>query len=205
MINKLKFNDSTVIDIPSGFTVFCDMDGTLVDTDYANYMSYKLAVIQETSGAHDVGFTNDRLDRESLEKRLPSLTSSQLDMIADLKAKYFMECIAETRLNMALANLVNQYCSKNTIVLVTCCRKNRALIVLEHHKLLKCFARLICWEDLPQNEQSSKYKNAIKLMEVSQEAVIVFENDKRYIEEAVLAGVPKSNIYMVFLESSGVS
>lgn len=203
MINKFKFNDSAVIDIPSGFTVFCDMDGTLVDTDYANYMSYKLAVIEATGGAHDVEFTNDRLDRESLKKQLPSLTS-QLDMIADLKAKYFMECIAETRLNMALADLITQYCGKNTMVLVTCCRKKRAVIVLEHHKLLKCFARLICWEDLPQSEPSSKYESAIKLMELSQEAVVIFENDKRCIEEAVLAGVPKSNIYMVFLESSGV-
>ena len=204
MINKFKFNDSTAIDIPSGLTIFCDMDGTLVDTDYANFLSYRRALIEVTCGAHDVDFTGDRLDREVLKKRFPSLTS-KLDVIVALKAKYFMEFVAETRLNTALAHLISQCCGKNTIVLVTCCREKRAVVVLEHHKLLKCFARLICWEDLSQGGSSNKYESAIKLMEVSQEAVVIFENDKSCIEEAVLAGGAKKKIYMGFFLSSGGS
>ena len=201
MIGEFKFDDSAAIDIPIGFSVFCDMDGTLVDTDYANYLSYRRAVIEATCGTHDVDFTDDRLNRESLKKRFPSLTTSQLEIIAALKAEYFMDFVSETRLNTALAHLITKYRGKNTIVLVTRCREKRTVEVLKHHKLLECFSRLICWEDLPQCGSSNKYEIAIKLMEASQEALLVFENDNGCIEEAVMAGVPRSHIYRVFLGS----
>lgn len=106
MINEFTFDDDAAIDIRPGFTVFCDMDGTLVDTDYANYLSYRRAVIEGTCGAHDVELTDERLNRESLKKRLPSLTATQFDVIASLKTEYFTEFVSETRLNTAMARLL---------------------------------------------------------------------------------------------------
>ena len=199
MIKEFKFDDSTAINIGPEFTIFCDMDGTLVDTDYANYLSYRRATLEVTCGTHDIEFTDDRIDRESLKKLFPPLTTSQLEIITALKTGFFMEFVSETRLNTALAYLIKNHCGKNTIALVTCCRKNRAVEVLKHHKLFECFSRLICWEDLPQGS-SNKYENAIKLTGISQENIFIFENDNSCIEEAVLAGVPRSNISKVFLE-----
>ena len=63
MINELKLDDSTSIDIPLGFTVFCDMDGTLVDTDYVNYLSFRRALIEATCGMHDVEFTDGSIEK----------------------------------------------------------------------------------------------------------------------------------------------
>lgn len=99
MISEFKSVDIAAIGIPSGFTVFYDMDGTLVDTDFANYLSYRRAVIEATRGMHDVDFTDERLNRENLKRRLPSLTTSQLEIIAALKAEYFTGFISETILN----------------------------------------------------------------------------------------------------------
>lgn len=205
MIKEFKFDDGVAIDISPKFTVFCDMDGTLVDTDYANYLSYRCAVVEATCGIHDVEFTDDRLNRVSLKNRFPLLTTSQLEIIIGLKADYSMGFAAKTQLNTALAHVITKYCGKNTIVLVTCCREKRVVEILKHHKMLECFSRLICWEDLSQGESLNKYENAIKLMGASQEDVIIFENDNNCIEEAVLAGVPKSNIYRVFIEPSKIS
>lgn len=197
MINEFQSGDGASIKVPPGFSVFCDMDGTLVDTDYANYLSYRRAVIEATRGTHDVEFTDERLNRESLKKRLPSLTAAQLEVIVSLKTEYFTEFLSNTRLNTALAHFITEHRSKNTIVLVTCCREKRAVEVLKHHKMLECFTRLICWEALPQGGSLNKYESAISLMGASQEAVLIFENDNTGIVEAVLAGVPRSNIYRV--------
>ena len=205
MINEFQPGDGAVIEIPPGISVFCDMDGTLVDTDYANYLSYRRAVIVATRGTHDVELTDERLNRESLKKRLPSLTAAQLEEIASLKTEYFTEFLSDTRLNTALAHLITKHRSKNTIVLVTRCREKRVVEVLKHHKLLEYFTRLICWEVLPQGGSSNKYESAISLMGASQEAVLIFENDNTDIEEAVLAGVPRSNIYRVIPEQGKMS
>jgi hypothetical protein len=164
MISEFKSVDSTAIGIPPEFSVFCDMDGTLVGTDYANYLSCRRAVIEATHGTHDVDFTDERLNRENLKRRLPSLTTSQIERIVALNAEYFTGFISEAILNTALAHLITKHQGKNTIVLATRCRKRRALEVLNHHKLLECFSRLICHEDLLQCGSSNKYECAIELI-----------------------------------------
>lgn len=51
MIKEAEFRNAFDIDLPPGIVVFCDLDGTLVDTDYANYLSYKKAVLEATHRA----------------------------------------------------------------------------------------------------------------------------------------------------------
>lgn len=204
MINVLKFNESIPIDVPLGFAVFCDMDGTLVDTDYANYLSYRRAIIEATCGAYDIEFTVDRIKREGLRKIFPQLTFSQIDEISTLKERYFTEFIYKTKLNFALAKFIVEHCSKNAIILVTCCREKRAMQVLEFHKIIGCFERLIFWECLPKNEASNKYENAIKLTNADVESLLLFEDDSICIRDAIRVGVPKGNIYKIFIERSGV-
>jgi len=197
MTRKFESENEMDLEIPPEFVVFCDLDGTLVDTDYANYFSYRRAVIEATRGTHNVEFSGERLNRESLKKRLPSLTDAQYETIASLKAEYFADFLSETRLNTALANLITKYSGTNKTVLVTCCRKKRAVETLRHHNLLKWFTRLICWESLPQGRSSNKYESAISLMGASPETVLVFENDIADVENAVLAGVSRRNIISI--------
>ena len=173
------------------------MDGTLVDTDYANYLSYRRAVMEVTRGKHDVEFSGERLNRKSLKKRLPSLTAAQYEVIASLKAEYFAEFLSETRLNTALADLITKYSGINKTVLVTCCREKRAVETLRHHNLLKRFTRLICWEALSESGLSNKYANALILIGANPDAVLVCENEITDIEKAMLAGVPRENIISV--------
>lgn len=185
------------LEIPPRFIVFCDMDGTLVDTDYANYLSYRRAVIKATSGKHDVQLSSVRLNRESLKKRIPSLTDAQCEEIVSLKAEYFAEFLSETILNTALADFIRKYSGTIEAVLVTSCREARAVETLRHHKLLGCFTRLICWEAMSEGESSNKYEIALSLMGANPEAILVFENEIADVEKAVLAGVSRENIISV--------
>jgi beta-phosphoglucomutase-like phosphatase (HAD superfamily) len=198
MIREVESKNEVTIEIPPGFIVFCDMDGTLIDTDYANYLSYRYAVIEATCGKHVIEFTRERLNRESLKNRLPSLTAEQYEVIAYLKAEFFTKFLSETKLNVALANLITKFSKTNETVLVTCCRNKRAMETLRYHNLLGCFSRFICWEDLPQGESTNKYENALGIIGANPEAVIVFENDIGDVEKALRAGVPKENVISIF-------
>jgi len=197
MINEFRLVDGKFIDLPLGFSVFCDLDGTLVDTDYANYLSYRKAVLEATSGIYDIDFSNERLNRESLKKRLPSLTAAQLKLITSLKSEYFNGFLPVTCLNTDLADLITNYRGISPMILVTYCREIRAAEVLKHHELLECFNRLICREALLLGGSSNKYENAITLMGLNREAILVFEDDNIGIEQAIIAGVPSGNIYRV--------
>jgi beta-phosphoglucomutase len=194
MIREVESKNEVDIEIPLGFIVFCDMDGTLVDTDYANYLSYRQAVIEATCGKYDVEFSCERLNRESLKNRLPSLTAAQYEVIAALKAEYFSKFLSETRLNVTLANVITRCSRTNETVLVTYCRNKRAMDTLRHHSLLECFSQFIFWEDLHQGESSNKYESALSITGANPEAVLVFENDIADVEKALLAGVPRKNI-----------
>lgn len=132
-----------------------------------------------------------------MKKKLPSLTAAQLKLITSLESEYFNEFLSETYLNTELADLITSHHHKNPIILVTCCREMRAVEVLKHHELLECFTRLICREDLVLGGSSNKYENAITLMRVSREAILIFEDDNIGIEQAIIAGVPIGNIYRV--------
>lgn len=203
MSSELKQDDIACLDIPLGVTIFCDMDGTLVDSDYANFLSYKRALIDSNCGVLDVEFKNERFNRESLKERVPSLTDAQLEIIIPLKEEYFMEFILETQLNAELATLVKECCDENRVILVTGCRGKRALEVLKYHRMLNYFSRLICWEDTHQSGLSNKYESAIKLMGVRPDSVFIFEDDDICIEEAISAGVHRKNIHKVSIKSSG--
>jgi len=185
------------IELPPGFVVFCDLDGTLIGTDHANYLSYKKAVLEVTHGMHGVQHSAERLNRESMKKQLPHLSDEEYENIVRLKAQYFPEFLSETRVNKSLAGLVRKFSGKSKTVLVTCCRKKRAMEMLRHHKLREFFSRQICWEDLPRGGSSNKYENALNLTRTNPAAVIVFENDVANVEEAVLAGVPRRNVISV--------
>lgn len=191
------------VELPSGFVVFCDMDGTLIDTDQANYLSYRKAVLEVTHGVHDVQHSAERLNRESMKKQLPYLIEEEYEKITCLKAKYFPEFLSETRVNNSLAGLMRKFSGNSKTVLVTCCRKKRAMDMLRYHKLRKLFSRLICWEDIPRGGSSNKYENALNLTRTNPAAVIVFENDVADVEEAVLAGVPRGNVISV-VSTTGV-
>lgn len=197
LISEIRSGDCAGIEIPSGFSVFCDMDGTLVDTDYANYLAYRRAVIEATHGTYDLAFSDERINRESLKKQLPSLAAVQIEALVSLKEKYFNEFLSYTRLNTELAQLITDHQTRNTMVLVTFSREKRVVEVLKHHKLVGCFSRLICWESLPHGGAQNKYETAMMLTGASQKSVVVLENDNFGIEQAVLAGVPRRQIYRI--------
>jgi phosphoglycolate phosphatase-like HAD superfamily hydrolase len=175
------------------------MDGTLVNTDYANYLSYRQALKEVTQGKCDIRFNlGNRLCRENLKNQVPQLCDDEYKRIVSLKEGYFKNYISETKLNAALANVLRKYCDINVIALVTNCRKKRVIATLQYHKMLDNFTHVFCRDMAFGEDEINKYENAIIQLSVNPVTVFVFENEAVDIESAVLSGIPKENIISIY-------
>lgn len=171
------------------------MDGTLINTDYANFLSYLQAIEEVTQKKLDLQFNpKKRFTREELKAAIPYLTNDQYNTIIALKTHYYVKYLPQTIVNRHMDRFIRQYCGTNTIVLVTKCREKRAIESLQQHDLYNCFNRLICWENFAESGLSNKYLNAINQLQESPLFTIVCENDIAEINHAIMAGVPKDNI-----------
>ena len=202
-MNRVVNSENEVnVEISSEFVILCDMDGTLIDTNYANYLSYRRAIQEVTSREHELRFNSEkRLNRERLKENIPYLTDEQYNNIVSLKTNYYSEYLPKTKVNTALVDFLRKYSGTNEAVLVTCCREKRAVETLQYHNLFGCFSRLICWEALSGSGLSNKYANALNLLSTNPVACIVCENDIIDIKVAMIAGVPRVNIISVDCQS----
>jgi len=76
--------------ITSDTVLFFDMDGTLVDTNLANFLSYKKAIISVTKSNYDLTYNSDkRFNRSCLKDTVPNLTEKEYEIIIKEKEKYY--------------------------------------------------------------------------------------------------------------------
>ncbi len=182
--------------ITSDKVLFFDMDGTLIDTSLPNFLSYKKAIISVTKSDHELTYNCDRrFNRSNLKNALPNLTESQYEKIIQEKEEYYNDFIHETKLKTEIADILYKYSKTNKTVLVTNCRKDRALKTLKHYGLTKYFSNILYREFCDKEQKVNKFKNAMSKLSVTANMVIAFENEDIEIEDARNAGI--SNIVKV--------
>lgn len=178
------------IEVPLDAILFFDMDGTLINTDHANFLSYKKAIESVLGTTFDVPFDPKiRFNRSTLKTALPELTDTQLKMIIEKKEKHFFEFLSHTKLNYRVHEILLKYSGRNTTILVTNCRKDRALMTLRHYGLIDKFSKVYFREFGDKDERVNKFQNAISDLGVSPKKVVVFENEESEIRDAVKAGI----------------
>ena len=86
--------------------LFFDMDGTLIDTNYANYLSYTQAIQQVLKTESDISYAPDiRFTRMHLKKIFPSLEKAEYEKIIQLKNNFYTEQLSKTELNVAIVQI----------------------------------------------------------------------------------------------------
>lgn len=186
----IKINADTVL--------FFDLDGTLVDTDFANFISYQDAIQSIIKTDEEIQYIpNERFNRATLKKLIPNLSEENLRKIIRQKELNYKDNINQTKLNKFVTQILNKYSKTNKTVLVTNCRKDRAILTLEYHKLTDKFSHIL-YREISENENHiNKYKNAINSLSLSAKTVLVFENEKTEIDDAILAGISINNIFIL--------
>ena len=186
----LRINSKTVL--------FFDMDGTLIDTNFANFLSYKDAIHQVIKPDIDILYnSNERFNRDVLKKVILNLPNEEYEKIINLKNELYIFHLSETKLNDLLADLLRKYSKTNKTILVTNCLKERALMTLEYHKLIDNFSYKFYKQITDNNDKINKYSNALISLEIPPTSVLVFENEKSEINTAILAGIPFQNIISI--------
>lgn len=175
--------------------LFFDMDGTIIDTDYANYLAYKKAIETVISSNINIAYNpNERFNRGLLKKAIPDLSENLYEKIIQQKEKFYDELLPQTKIIDFVVDILVDYSKTHKTVLVTNCRKERALMTLKYHDLTSKFSKFYFREFSVVDERINKFKNAITDLGVIPEKVLVFENENAEIEDAVFAGIPIHNI-----------
>jgi phosphoglycolate phosphatase-like HAD superfamily hydrolase len=170
--------------------LFFDMDGTLIDTNYANFLSYKKAILSVTKSDQDLIFNPDkRFNRSILKNAVLNLKENEYARILKEKEEYYNDFLHETKLNKAIVDILIKYSKTNKTVLVTNCRKDRAVITLKHFGLLDKFSKMFYREISDNDKKINKFQNAILKLGISPNFVIAFENEEGEIANAQKAGI----------------
>lgn len=178
--------------------LFFDMDGTLVDTDYANYLSFKQAIQTVINPEFIIPFNPlERFNRTILQREFPKLDDKDYQEIIKLKERLYSENIGQTKLLPYANEILNKFFEQNTTVLVTNCREDRAIMTINQHGLTKKFKHKIFRKSIDKDKHINKFENALTSLKLNPQNVIVFENEDYEIDEAIKAGIPTQNIIFI--------
>jgi len=171
---------------------FFDLDGTLIETDTANFLAYKAAIL-EVADIKIEDIYKERINRTLLRKIL-NTTDDSISKIVLHKEKKYSEYLPYTRLINKNFNQLVRHSNTNKIYLVTNCRKSRALQLLEYHQITSYFTDFIFREETTSHSYINKYDLAIQKLNVNKSYVMIFENEIGEINKALEIGIDRKQI-----------
>ena len=176
--------------IQSEHVLFFDLDGTLIDTNLANFLSYKNAIQIVTGTQYDLIYNPARrFNRSMLISIFPKLIETEYQRIIQEKEKFYENFLQETTLNKEVADILINYAETNRTVLVTNCREERGIKTLKHHGLVDRFSRLFFRQSNENGIKHNKFLYAISELGISPKSVIAFEDEETEILDAANAGI----------------
>lgn len=175
--------------------LFFDLDGTLVDTDYANWISYR-EVIRNTLSEEDFKKLNF-LFEENFNCRITAstiynyLAEEKANEIISKKQRLYSAHPFYTKKIEENISILKRFSQTNKIILVSNAKKSRGLETLKYNRLDSYFHQMFFKED--QTLSLNKYENAIKILGINPKNIVAFEDNEEEIQKAKNAGIQYIN------------
>lgn len=170
---------------------FFDLDGTLIETDYANFLAYKISIETITNGKCTITYNPKiRFTRTSLINGFTYLTNDEVEAIVAMKEREYCHYLYITELNKEVYDLLQIYHKTHNCILVTNCHKERALMMLEYYNLTDCFSKIIFNNT---KFHANKYRKAIDYLKITPETIILYEDNEQEICNAKGIGIKVIN------------
>jgi HAD superfamily hydrolase (TIGR01509 family) len=171
---------------------FFDLDGTLCDTDEANYLAYKKAF--KTAGFELKRSDFDRVNGNRADKfmpvLIPGISEEEIAKIREQKAVFYARLMHKTKPNKELIDFMNKMRPHHQMVLVTTAAEKNAHEVLKQNNLLQSFDKMIFGEYIARPKPAPDvYLLALKEVGLEKDEVVVFEDSQVGIEAATKAGL----------------
>lgn len=184
------------MEIATTTVFFFDMDGTLVNTDFANFLAYK-AAISRVMGQNAAILSynpSESCNRSWLRAAFPSHTDLEYTSIVQAKQSCYKDYLAATTIIAENVAILLKYAPTHCTVMVSNCRKERGLQTLAYHGLTSRFPHLFGRESLraitsPKSNKTNKYQKAIELLAIPADKIVAFENEESEITDAIQAGI----------------
>lgn len=175
-----------------------DLDGTLLDTKNANYLSYK-----EAFGNIGINFDRQLYDdafglcfEDMVRKVHPGLTNKQKLIVKKDKSVFYEKYKSKVRGNSVLIKIIKNSIFEYKIALVTTARKNNAMMLLKHFDLEKYFDVMIFGEDVDIGKPNPEcYKVAISRLDLNPSQCMIFEDSDAGLRAASESGANVINVY----------
>ncbi len=179
-----------------GKILLFDLDGTLVETDYSNFLAYKEA-IHHVLNKKITYNPKKRFNRNELLSIFPHIKRADIEKIIKIKGLCYRKYLHKTNLNETVYSLLLRYYKTNRTFLVTNSRKERALMILEYYDLKKKFEKAFYLQPDSAKGDANKFKIAISKLNVNPQLVVIFENDHTEISKALSVGILEENILAI--------
>jgi beta-phosphoglucomutase-like phosphatase (HAD superfamily) len=179
--------------IASKIYLIFDLDGTLIHTDEANFLSYQEAIKNVKNIDLKLIYNdNERFTREKLNFIIPNLTVQEFKKTVEIKTKVFRKYLKHTKLNTFILELINKFSKTNKIILATNSHKMKANLLLNHYDIFDLFNKKYYKEDYAKAD--SKYQYIINDLSVNLNDIIIFEDNCNEIYKAINLGILPENI-----------
>ena len=169
--------------IKSEYTLLFDLDGTLIDTDLANNAAYMYAVEKITGNHYPALSLLKRITRKDIAS-LESISEETLNNIIQTKKWSFRHQIAWGKTApLITAEILKRHHENNNCYIITAADKTRAELLIHAYGLNKLTKGCIFVDG------DNKYDNIAEKVGVDLSKIILFEDDKEAIKNAINHGI----------------
>lgn len=166
-----------------------DLDGTLFDTSYVNYFSYKRALNEVNCDFTFEYYMEKCYGKNYKEFLLALVPNKKVEIIHRKKMEYYSDFLYRARKNRLLLELILQVKGIFSIGLVTTASLKNTNEILRYFQCSNLFDIIVTKEDVVHTKPHPEgYLKAMNSLKVEPQNVIIFEDSEIGLKAAADSG-----------------